>query len=434
MALVAVMNSAGSAALGRLLDAADDLCDVLLVNADDTPWSERDRAALDGVVDFLDGAGMGVDELCRELAQRRVDGVLTFGDELIPTTAAVAERLGLPYHDTAVAAALTHKDIQRRLLAEAGLRQPYFATFTDDAGLRDAMERVGFPAVLKPVCGNGSTNVVPVDDEEQVQAALRDAAAGTPDKAARFEGRHGFGGSARWQLEERLIGMAHPGGDWLGDYVSVETLSLSPGEHCHFWVTDRLPLVEPFREGGLGGPSLLPGSLRDEVCRLVAEGLDALGVGTGLSHSEVKLTPDGPRIIEINGRLGGMVADLVSKAGGPDVVRLALQSALGTAKPVSTQGDRLSFALLVQAPAEATSVSSLADPARLHQLPGVWRVDAHTTPGEAVDARNGILGRVQTVWVTSETSQEMRAALDGIHDILRTGNVYAFDRELSSSR
>ncbi|MFJ2060668.1 acetyl-CoA carboxylase biotin carboxylase subunit family protein [Streptomyces sp. NPDC087908] len=422
--MIALIDVAEADGLPDLLEVADDWCEVVVVNASETPWTAEQTAMLDDVVPYLDAAGLDIDELCRRLAEHGVDGVLTFSDEMIPTVSSVAERLGLPYNSPETAAAITHKNLQRLVLDEAGLQQQRHATFQSEEELAAAVRTVGFPAVLKPVYGNGSTNVFAVDDEQQLRAALVQAAEGAPAGATRFDGIHGFGEQAPWQLEERLVGVAHPIAEWLGDYVSVETLTLGPGDHWHFWVTDRLPLLPPFREGGLGGPTLLPEDQRDEVCAFVARALTALGVMAGITHTEVKLTADGPRIIEVNGRLGGFLRDVIPKVSDINPILLAMQAAVGSAvrRPVRSAG--YSYAVFIHGPVGATRVRALADPAELLAVPGVWRVDVRTSPGASIDARVGTRGRPQTVWLTAATPEALCSAVAVVHHIVAEGNEF----------
>ena len=61
--------------------------------------------------------------------------------------------------------------------------------------------------------------------------------------------------------------------------------------------------------------------------------LRALGVRSGITHTEFKLTADGPRLIEVNGRLGGFQHELQQRAAGQDLLELALAVACGL--PVS---------------------------------------------------------------------------------------------------
>ena len=44
--------------------------------------------------------------------------------------------------------------------------------------------------------------------------------------------------------------------------------------------------------------------MRGPVLGMVADAIEALGIRTAVVHTEVKLTPEGPRLIEVNGRLG----------------------------------------------------------------------------------------------------------------------------------
>lgn len=62
--------------------------------------------------------------------------------------------------------------------------------------------------------------------------------------------------------------------------------------------------------------------------------MEALGITRGLAHTKIKLTPDGPRIIEVNGRLGGHVDELYARAFGVDMLAIELGVATGTTPAV----------------------------------------------------------------------------------------------------
>ena len=418
MTKVAVFDTIGSANLAEVIDAtASGWCEPLIVNAGRRPWSDVDLAMLSGVVDHVDASGLGVDEVCRELSARQVGGLVAFDDDLLPLVAKAAGRLGLPFHDEQTAAALTHKDIQRHRLAAAGVQRLRTATLQNEGDLAAAVGAVGFPAVLKPVLGAGSANVFPVDDISDLRTALRRAKEPLrlpPIAAEAFS----FDSACPWQLEERLLSGAHPAGDWLGDYLSVESVALGHGDYWHFWVTDRLPLAWPFRETGAVGPTLLPTDLRSEVLTLVSAALAALGVASGPTHTEVKLTPAGPRIIEVNGRLGGFIGQMVGRMSDLDPVDLTLRAALGqvSRRPVSVDG----FAIVgfVHAPASARTITRVPDPAKLRAIPGVWRVDTRIRPGDRVDYRTGTVGRVQTIWLHCDTLRRLRDSYDRVLELV----------------
>src|SRR5690349_12354441 len=75
-------------------------------------------------------------------------------------------------------------------------------------------------------------------------------------------------------------------------------------------------------------PAALPPTTTDAVLELAGSAVAALGVKHGVTHVEIKVTADGPRLIEVNGRLGGYVAALLRRSTRYDLLRQALRIAL----------------------------------------------------------------------------------------------------------
>ncbi|WP_410620189.1 acetyl-CoA carboxylase biotin carboxylase subunit family protein [Amycolatopsis sp. cmx-8-4] len=421
MTKVAVFESADASGLPDLLDAAADWCELVVVNAGPQPWSADEREGIADLAEVVDAAGQDAATVAARLAALDVDGVVTLEDEWIPLVAAVAARLGLPYHDEATAEAVTHKDVQRARLAgtDLGVRA---AAFTDEESLAAAIEAVGFPAVLKPVRGNGSLNVYTVDHEAGLRAALLEATGTAPSVRANFNLGHGSAGARTWLLEERLIGVPHPEGDWLSDHFSVEVLSLGEGDHWPFWLSDRFPLIPPLRETGMTGPSLLPWDVQQLASERAAAILTTLGVTTGITHLEFKLTATGPRLIEVNGRLGGFLSSIVPHVSDLNPVRLALEAAVGKAerRPVVPTG--YAACVFTHVPLGGGRITALADPGELVREPGVWRVDVRSAVGETPDYRTGTNGRLQNVWVEGVTGAELHAAFVAADAFVTAGN------------
>jgi hypothetical protein len=98
-------------------------------------------------------------------------------------------------------------------------------------------------------------------------------------------------------------------------------------------VTGKLPLIPPFREPGQFWPSHLAAAERTAICKFVLRAVRALEIEVGALHIEVKLCEDGPHIIEVNGRVGGFVPEMLESGAGIDLIRLAAQAALGAAIP-----------------------------------------------------------------------------------------------------
>ncbi|GIG61888.1 hypothetical protein Lfu02_62600 [Longispora fulva] len=242
----------------------------------------------------------------------RPDAVLTFSERQLRLTSDLAAALGLPGHSPDTARALTDKYLQRERLRAAGVDRLRCARLSGPGDWPAAVAAVGLPAVLKPVRGEGSRDT----------HRILDAAAG-----GRLVDELHRRGAADLVLERYLAG--RDTGPY-GDYVSVESV-VTHGRVGHVAVTGKYPLLEPFRERGQFWPAHLDHDESAAVADLAGRAVAALGVRTGVAHTEIKLTPDGPHVIEVNGRLGGQLHDLGLRAGGPDLVTLAGRAALGEA-------------------------------------------------------------------------------------------------------
>ncbi|MGH9083129.1 MAG: hypothetical protein ACRDWN_07275, partial [Acidimicrobiales bacterium] len=150
----------------------------------------------------------------------------------------------------------------------------------------------------------------------------------------------------------------------------------------------------------------------EAVLATATEALDALGVRTGCVHTEVKLTPGGPRVIEVNGRMGGGVPDILAAAGGPDLLALHLGAALGRPLgldgPVRTQ--RIGYRLFLQPPVSARRLCSVGGLRQLGEIPGVESVSLHLRPGDAIDPQGGTRSFVLAIVGHADRPDEVRRA------------------------
>jgi hypothetical protein len=137
-------------------------------------------------------------------------------------------------------------------------------------------------------------------------------------------------------------------------------------------VTGKLRLVPPFRECGQFWPARLDAVLEESVLRLADQAIKALDVATGVLHTEIKLTPDGPRIIEVNGRVGGYIPELARRAASIDLVDVAAWIACGERvdiRPIDL--DRVFFQFTTTAPTEFGTVSAICGGDALKDVAGV---------------------------------------------------------------
>src|SRR5438045_7004101 len=124
-----------------------------------------------------------------------------------------------------------------------------------------------------------------------------------------------------------------------GPEVSLEGLLTRGQLHVLALFDKPDPLDGPFFEETLYvTPSRHPAPLQDAVARAVSDGCAALGLSEGPVHAEVRLSPDGPRLLEIAARsIGGLCGRALRFGVGVTLEELLLLHALGHAPSVSRE-------------------------------------------------------------------------------------------------
>ena len=283
---------AGAAQLG-LLEAAHTRGDLEVIAVDRDPgavgFGFADKRA---VVSTEDEAA--VERLARS---ERVAGIVSPGaDWPVGVAARIAERMGLPHPiDAQTASFATTKSRQRERFASAGVEQPR---------VFGPGETPSFPCVVKAPDRQGQRGLTLVRDPDGLSAAVDGAIA---------ESRSGS------YLAEELVD---------GPEVTVNAFSVD-GEFSVLTVTDRLTAEPPAFGVALSHvwPSVNDAAAAAEAAKRAAE---ALGIRNGPTYTQVRLGPDGPRVIELAARLGGgHDAELVEAATGVALNALAIEVALG---------------------------------------------------------------------------------------------------------
>jgi biotin carboxylase len=86
--------------------------------------------------------------------------------------ARIRERLGLPGMTVEQTLPFRDKEIMKQVLDAAGIRTPHHARAHDVKEVLAAIERVGYPAILKPIAGAGSKDTFRVNDAAELAAVL----------------------------------------------------------------------------------------------------------------------------------------------------------------------------------------------------------------------------------------------------------------------
>ncbi|MFE7754932.1 ATP-grasp domain-containing protein [Streptomyces sp. NPDC057429] len=314
-------------------------------------------------------------------AALRFDGVITSCDYYLPTAARIAARLGLPGPGAEAMENACRKDATRRILDAAGLPGPRFAVCTDAVAAAEAAQDIGYPLVVKPVDLCAGMLVRRVDDRDALVAAC-EALAAFPVNA------RGQRRTAHILLEEFLQ----------GPEVSVETVSYAGTTHV-VGVTDKSVGGAPaFVETGHMFPAALAPDDLAAAAATAVRAVTALGLDDVVAHTEIKLTAEGPRVVEVNPRpAGNRITELVRHVTGIDLAAACVDVALGRAPDLRRRDTGLrSAAIGFLVPDTPGTLVSVEGAAGMRDADGVLEVQL-AEPGrkvEAADSNNAYLGHI----------------------------------------
>jgi biotin carboxylase len=285
----------------------------------------------------------GIDRLARA---ENVDGIVSPGiDWPVGVAARVAERLALPHPiDGATAALATTKSRQRERFAAAGVPQPRL------------LEEPVAPCVVKAPDRQGQRGLTFVETDAELPAAIEAAIAAS---------RNGT------YIVEEFVD---------GPEVTVNAVSVDGVFHA-LAVTDRLTADPPAFGVALAHawPCVSETQSPLAAARAAAE---ALGIRNGPTYTQIRLGPDGSRVVELAARLGGgHDAELVEAATGVRLNDLALDFALGITPCVSETQGLVGGACVVFLVAPEGELKAIEGREAAHAAEGVLDVRIYREPG-----------------------------------------------------
>ncbi|MFE3877216.1 ATP-grasp domain-containing protein [Kitasatospora sp. NPDC059146] len=300
-----------------LVEAALDLGIGVVVASADTedrvmPAHLRDR--IDALVTVETNDLPALLAAVRELHERLpLSAVFPGCDVYVPNAAHLAAELGLTGLDVRTVEQVRDKTRMREAVEAAGLRSPRFLEVSSDQHLAKAAELTGFPCVVKPVDQSGSLHVSVVHDLDQLTDAYRRLS--TDD----------FVDLGRPMIERALVEEYLDGPEY-----SVEGYVLD-GTTTVVAVTEKLLAPEPyFAEIGHQLPAALSAEASAAIEEYVQSVVRAVNLSVGPFHCELRLTAQGPALVEIGARMGGdRIAELAQLATGVSLPRVWLAGLLG---------------------------------------------------------------------------------------------------------
>jgi len=348
----------------------------------------------------LSGLGDTVDAEEMIAAARRIgeplEGVLAWDEARVLQCAKVAAALGLPGGDVGAAMRTRDKHQTREALSAAGVPQPRSVLVDGvDAALAEAAA-IGYPVVLKPRAMAASLGVVRVNTPEEL--------------AARFTFARDTTVPGAWHYDAVLVE------EYLtGPEISVDSAVHRGRVYPMFVARKEVGYAPYFEEVGHVVDAADPLLADPGLMRIVQDTHTALGFADGMTHTELKLTPNGPKIIEVNGRLGGdLIPYLGLRATGIDPGLAAAAVACGREPEVRADRAMVGAVRFFYVEHEDTTIGSIGIDEDTALPPALDRFVLDAEPGDVVSPppKGTVWGRIAFATAVAGTADECTAALD----------------------
>ncbi len=316
--------------------------------------------------------------------------ITSTSDAPVRVAALVSERLGLPTGiSSADAVCATQKDAMRTRLAAHDVPMPEFEICNTADEFTHALERFDYNCIAKPADSAASRGVRLITPDDRFTSA-----------GELFELFRSFSRKGTVMVEERITGRE----------VSVEGMTVD-GETTILAITDKLTTEPPFFvELGHSEPSRLSVEAQEAIREVAKKTVKAIGIVTGPSHTEIMLTEDGPKVIEMAARLGGdfITSKLVPLSTGVDFVEGTVAAALGLPydfEPKRRGGSAIRFITADH----AGTIASINVPDELHGADGVEEIELYLKPGDSIETPHSSNDRIGHVVCSGADADEATA-------------------------
>jgi hypothetical protein len=315
----------------------------------------------------------------------------------IMPTAHVREAAGIPGTTTRTAYLCRDKPAMKEVLRAGGVpcAESIAAASADE--VKEFVARVGYPIILKPRDGAGASGATRVDQESDLEPALR-ALGGRSIAVEEFiEGHEGFFDTLtlRGQVVHQFATHYYP-----NVLEAMRTRWISP----QFVTTNRIDSASGY----------------DEVKAMAQKVVTLLGIETSATHMEWFAGPKGLKFSEIGCRPPGVRAwDLYNVANDMDLYReWAMFIAAG--KPSQRASRRLSAGIIALRPDRDGRIAGYEGLAAVREAFGPHLIDWHLPP-EGTPTQGVESGYMGNAWVRMkhENYDHLRHMLDVVGRTLK---------------
>ena len=332
------------------------------------------------------------EEVLKQARIYQPDVVITStSDGPVRTAAYVNEKLGkqpdLAYEDSLCA---TIKSYMRERLRECKVPIPQYYVIHNEAEFQNAVDALQSDMIVKPADNAGSRGVVLI---------RKDAATGKTnpeDTLAVYEYSKSNSRNGVVMVEEFME----------GEEVSVESMTVN-GDTTVVTITDKMTTPPPyFVELGHAEPSRHPVKLQEQIKEITKQAVAAIRLQNGPSHTEVKLTKDGPKIVELAARLGGdfITSKLVPLSTGVDMVGNSVVLATGGEVDLTKKWNKGAAIRFI--PGKSGIIKQISVPKEVYEFPGVEEIVLYKKAGDHANGTKSSNDRLGHVIATGKDAKE----------------------------
>ncbi|MEM1007805.1 MAG: ATP-grasp domain-containing protein, partial [Myxococcota bacterium] len=276
-----------------------------ILGVGDTPYHNLPPKARDALNDYLQVPSI-LDEhqlitrVQHWLRGRPIDRLEALWEILVLTAAKLREHLNIPGMSVDTVLGFRDKQLMKERIAQAGLRVPKAHKAHTVQQVYEAIREIGYPLILKPISGAGSADTYRIEHEQHLEQTLPKL-------------RH----VPTVSVEEFVA----------GEEFTFDTLCID-GDIVYMNIAQYLPKPLEARSNEWISPVII--TVRNLEQPKLQRGIElgkgvlkALNMGTGLTHMEWFLRPDGEAVFgEIGCRPGGAhLVDQMNYTNDTDLFR-----------------------------------------------------------------------------------------------------------------
>ena len=384
-----VLSSGSQFYRGHALRALAARYPIVLLNEQPITWQAP--YVLDSAVVALTQRDILLAKVEELKGRYHFKGVLTHNEAFVEESAAIAELLAVPSNSVQTAHLGRDKHLMRQTWEASHVPSARSVLVHSLAEAQKAATTIGYPVVLKPRGLAASVGVIRVDTEEALVSGYQ---------VASINPHPSFRAAGDGLLVEEYLD---------GPEISVECAVIN-GQITIVAITRKsVGLAPGFEELEhiVAPDAVLPNEA--DIVDVVRQAHQALNVSVGITHAELRLTSQGPRMIELGLRCAGdLIPYVVDLAIGVNLYTVSAQLATGDV-PELQPVRHMTAALHFLYPPYDARVRNLSIQPLASELSWIKQIAFAAHPGSELHLPpRGFLSRLGFVIVTASSLSECR--------------------------